>query len=311
MDFQVKKVAMTGGTGPVGMALIQKLLKENVEILLFQRESSDRKVNLPKDKRLCIVYCNLEQLKDYVPKCQDYDVFFHLGWANTYSKLREKVEAQYENVMYACDAVRLAHKMGCHTFIGAGSQAEYGRHEEPLRDDTVCVPETAYGVMKLCACHATRILCQDYGIRQVWPRILSGYGFFDNMHSVLVSNILNALDGKELLFSKGEQIWDFVYMDDVANALYCIAKRGKNNAVYPIGSGKARPLKEYIEILCRKLGKLDEMELGKIPYSDKQIMHLEADISKLQADTGWKPEVEFEDGIERVIPFYKNRRRAN
>ena len=47
------------------------------------------------------------------------------------------------------------------------------------------------------------------------------------------------------------------------------------------------------------------MELGKIPYSDTQIMHLEADISKLQADTGWKPEVDFEDGIVRVINFYK------
>lgn len=308
MDCKVKKVAMTGGSGPIGMALIQKLLKENVEILLFQRETSERKIHLPQDVRLRIVYRSLDQLKDYMPEERNYDVFYHLGWANTDAKLREKVEAQFENVIYACDAVRLAHKMGCHSFIGAGSQAEYGRHEEPLRDDTVSVPETAYGVMKLCACHATRILCQEYGIRHIWPRILSGYGFFDNMHSMLVSNILKALDGKELIFSKGEQVWDFLYMDDIANALYCIAKRGKDNAIYPIGSGNARPLKEYIEILCRKLGKLDEMELGKVPYSDKQIMHLEADISKLQEDTGWKPEVEFEDGIERVIKFYKQRR---
>lgn len=47
------------------------------------------------------------------------------------------------------------------------------------------------------------------------------------------------------------------------------------------------------------------MGLGKIPYTDTQIMHLEADISKLQVDTGWKPEVEFEDGIEKVIEFYR------
>ena len=48
------------------------------------------------------------------------------------------------------------------------------------------------------------------------------------------------------------------------------------------------------------------MELGKIPYSESQIMHLEADNEKIQKDTGWKPKVTFEDGIDRVITFYKS-----
>lgn len=306
MEYQLKKVVMTGGSGPVGMALIQKLLKENIEILLFQREESQRKFHLPKDERLYIVNCSLEQMKDYEPQDRDFDVFFHLGWTNTLQKQREEMEKQFENVKYSCDAVRLAHEMGCHTFIGAGSQAEYGRHEGPLRDDTLCTPENAYGIMKLCACHSTRILCQKYGIRHIWTRILSGYGKYDNPYSMIISNVLNVLKGQEMKFSKGEQIWDFLYMDDLADALYLLAKRGKANQIYPLGSGKARPLKEYIAVLCEKLGKSDEMVLGEIPYGEKQIMHLEADISKIQKDTGWKPKVEFEDGIERVINFYVN-----
>ena len=155
------------------------------------------------------------------------------------------------------------------------------------------------------ACHATRLLGQQYGIRHIWPRILSGYGKYDNPNSVLISNIFNALEGREMKFSKGEQIWDFVYMDDIADALYFLAKKGKDSQIYPIGSGKARPLKEYIAILCDRLGKLDEMVLGEVPYGKNQIMHLEADISKIAEDTGWKPKVEFEDGIRRTIEFYK------
>lgn len=305
MDFKIKKIAMTGGTGPVGMALIQKLLDEDIEIFLFQREESERRLHLPKDERLHIENCSLEQLKDFVPQERDYDVFFHLGWTNTLQKLREDMGKQFENVKYSCDAVKLAYEMGCHTFIGAGSQAEYGRHEEPLRDDTLCTPENAYGITKLSACHSTRILCQKYGIRHIWPRILSGYGKYDNKYSVLVSNIINVLEGRQMKFSKGEQIWDFLYMDDLAEALYLLAKKGKDNQIYPIGSGKARPLKEYIAVLCDKLGKTDEMVLGEIPYGEKQIMHLEADISKLKRDTGWEPRVEFEEGIERVIEYYK------
>ena len=53
------------------------------------------------------------------------------------------------------------------------------------------------------------------------------------------------------------------------------------------------------------------MELGAIPYEVNQVMHLEADISKIQEDTGWKPKVEFEEGIEKVIEFYKQRREEN
>lgn len=305
MEYPVRKVVMTGGSGPVGLALIRKLLKENVEILLFQRENSAKKIYLPEDPLLHIEFYDLEHLKEYTPTGQEYDVFFHLGWENTGK--RENIQDQYMNVVYACDAVELAHKMGCHSFIGAGSQAEYGRHDEALCEDTLCTPENAYGVMKLSACYATRNLCRKYSIRHIWPRILSGYGIYDNPSSMLISTILNSMDGKILLFSAGDQVWDFVYLDDIANALFLIARRGRNGAEYPIGSGNARPLKEYIKILCDKLGKLEDMQagMGKIPYTDSNIMYLEADISSLQADTGWVPEVTFEDGIVKVIDFYR------
>lgn len=305
MEYPVRKVVMTGGSGPIGLALIRKLLKEDIEILLLQREHSAKRMYLPDDSRLHIEYCTLEELKDYIPKEKDYDVFFHLGWANTRRELRNDMPEQNKNVVYSCAAVEVAQKAGCHTFIGAGSQAEYGRHNEPLRSDTLCTPENAYGVMKLSTCYATRGICREYGIRHIWPRILSGYGYYDNINSVLIAPILNSIEGKKLEFSKGEQIWDFVHLDDIANALFLMAKKGKNGAIYPVGSGCARPLKEYLSILCEKLGKLEEVEFGKISYSDNQIMHLEADITELQNDTGWEPEIDFEQGIEQVVEFYK------
>ena len=305
MNNTMKKVAMTGGSGAVGLALIQKLLSQNIEILLFQRKDSERTRYLPQDEKLHIEYCSLEKLGEYIPKEQDFDVFFHLGWANTKREMRDNIEEQNKNVIYSCHAVDVAHQLGCHTFIGVGSQAEYGRKEVPLTGEMLCEPESAYGVMKLCACYTTRMLCKRYHMRHIWTRLLSGYGIYDNIDSMLISNILNSLHKKKVKFSKGNQIWDFIYMDDVANALFLIAQKGKNDAIYPIGSGEARPLKEYIKILCDKLGEPSEMGLGEIPYSENQVMHLAADISELKEDTGWMPMVSFEDGIERVIEFYR------
>lgn len=306
MELLIRKVAMTGGSGPIGLALINKLISENVEILLFQRKNSAKCNRLPKHRLLHVEYYALEELHNYCPEEHDYDVFFHLGWANTGGMYRDDLEKQIMNIPYACTAVKLAYKLGCHSFIGIGSQAEYGRKNEALRGDMLCEPETAYGIMKLCACYSTRMMCKRYRMRHVWARVLSGYGLYDNDGSVLISNIIKSLKGESLAFSKGEQIWDFVHMDDIANALYLIAQKGNNQEIYPIGSGNALPLKNYMGILCNKLGESIEDGLGKIPYSEKQIMHLEADISKLQQDTGWTPQISFEEGIEQVISFYKN-----
>lgn len=309
MNYQIKRAVITGGSGPIGLALIRKLLQENVEILLFQRKNSDRSKYLPKDDRICIKYCSLEELKNYNPKKQEngYDVFFHLGWTNTKKDSRDNFEKQQENISYSLEAVRVAQQLGCHTFVGAGSQAEYGRTSSILTEETICKPETAYGVMKHAACYATRSLCDRYGIRHIWPRILSAYGIYDNEQSMLISNILRALRNQDLEFTKGEQIWDFIYLDDVANALYLMALNGVNHAIYPVASGNAKPLKEYIYVLCKKLDIIGLGNIKIIPYGQGQVMHLEADISKLKEDTGWSPKVSFEDGIEQVIQFYKQR----
>ncbi len=307
MEFEMKKAVVTGGSGPVGRALIRKLLEENVEVLFLYRKESDRSKWLPAHKLLRQDCCSLQELSSYMPDAQDYDVFFHLGWANTFKTDREDLKMQNENVAYTCDAAELAHRFGCHTFLGSGSQAEYGRHMEALRPDTLCIPESAYGVMKLCACHASRVICRKYGMRHMWPRILSGYGYYDNVYSVLISTIVNSLNGRSPVFSKGEQIWDFVYMDDIANALFLIARKGTDGVCYPIGSGDAKPLKEYLIVLCEKLGNMEKAEFGALPYGDSQIMHLEADISRLQTDTGWRPLVSFEEGITRTIEFYRKR----
>ena len=305
MNYKINKVVITGGSGGVGLALINKLLSEGVKILLFQRADSERKKYIPHNEKIKIEYYALDQLKNFVPEESDYDVFFHLGWTNTKKQSRDDLIKQEENVTYSCDAVELAHRLGCHTFIGAGSQAEYGRVNGPLRGDTLCEPETAYGIMKLCACYSTKLLCKNYGMRHIWLRILSGYGAYDNVDSMLISNILKSLHHEQLAFSKGEQIWDYIYMDDIADAMFAVAQKGKDGAIYPVGSGEARQLCEYIKILCQLLGEDWHESIGKIPYSDKQIMHLEADISELTRDTGWEPRISFEEGIERVIDFYR------
>lgn len=307
MVYQMQKVIMTGGTSGIGLALIRKLLENYVEITMLRRKKTDRDMELPNNERLNVEFCSLEELENYDPGQTEYDVFFHLGWGNSSKEGRNDITQQMENVRYACNAVKVAARCGCHTFIGIGSQAEYGRCDEVLTPDTVCQPETAYGVAKWSACYATKLLCKQMGIRHIWARVLSGYGLYDNPRSLLCSTIVDGLSGKMLSFTRGEQIWDFVHFDDIANALYLMALRGKAYSIYVIGSGQARPLREYIMLLCKKMDLKIGDAFGKCPYQKCQVMHLEGDYSTLECDTGWRPEIEFDEGIERLIEFYKRK----
>ena len=239
MEYSIKKAVVTGGTGPVGLALVRKLLAEDVEVLLFQRDISARKMYLPEHKNLHIVNCRLEELFSYIPADTDYDVFFHLGWAHTTKDRRNDMELQLRNVRYTLDAIRLAKRMGCHTFLGVGSQAECGYVNGKINSQTPCNPHMGYGIGKECAYRMSKVLCKEQGIRFLWNRIISVYGIYDNIYSALISTILKCLKGEteKLEFTEGRQIWDFLYVDDAAEAMYMTALRGRDGSIYVMGSG--------------------------------------------------------------------------
>ena len=104
----------------------------------------------------------------------------------------------------------------------------------------------------------------------------------------------------------GEQVWDYLYAADAADALYRLALFGKNGEIYPVGSGIAKPLREYLEILRNTIDTCPPIGLSvKSNTARKQVMHLEADISALIKDTGFEPKTDFETGIRKTIDYYK------
>lgn len=301
----MKKAIITGPTGAIGMALIGKLLQEEVQVLAIVHRGSHRVRRIPQHPKLQILEADLEELADITLPEQDWEIFYHLAWGGTFGDARTDLERQIDNIRYTLDAVRLAHRSGCDTFVGAGSQAEYGRYEGVLQADTPTNPENGYGMAKLCAGQMSRQLCGKLGIRHIWTRILSVYGPYDGENTMISSAICNLLSGQPTHFTKGEQLWDYLYSGDAADILYLLGLRGKTGKTYVLGSGKARPLREYVEILAEKLGVKGNLGIGDIPYGDRQVMHLEADIESLKEDLAYVPETEFDRGIRETIKFYR------
>jgi nucleoside-diphosphate-sugar epimerase len=212
--------------------------------------------------------------------------------------------AQIDNVRYTVDAVNAAHALGCKVFVGAGSQAEYGRVEGKLTAETPCFPENGYGMAKLCAGQMSRELCHALGIRHNWVRILSVYGPYDTQSSMVMSTITALKEGQIPRFTKGEQIWDYLYSEDAARGLLAVAERGKDGRVYCLGSGEGRQLREYIEKIRNAVSPNAPIGMGELPYSPKQITYLSADTRELERDTGFRARVSFDEGIEKTLEWY-------
>lgn len=325
---EIKTAVLTGATGMIGTALTQYLLSQGVTVAACVRPGSphvDRLREMQQESseterlqgKLHIIEADLEELqseaalKELQRTAGKADAFFHLGWAGTFGTARNDMYLQNRNIAYTLDAVRLAGRLGCQVFLGAGSQAEYGRvcAGEKLSSQTPAFPENGYGIAKLAAGQMSRIFCEELGMSHVWVRILSVYGPWDTDKTMVMSAVNTLLDGGRPAFSPGEQLWDYLYAKDAARALYLAAEKGKSGSIYPLGSGQTRPLKEYIRCIGEAVRPQAELGIGELPYAQNQVMYLCADIEELTKDTGFVPEYTFEEGIQETVAWRIERRK--
>ncbi len=308
----MKTAVITGATGAIGRALIKACIEDGFEVLTVVHKSSQRAQDLETIEHCHVLRLNLndydkaiDELKIQNVCLENYELFFHLAWMAPFGKDRDNLELQLDNVKASLAAVRFADNLGCKTFIGTGSQAEYGRVEGMLSPDTPAYPETGYGICKLCAGQLTRLACEQLGLRHIWCRVLSVYGPYDRDQTLISYAVRSMINNEDTDFSPCEQMWDYIFSDDAAKAILLTGEKGNSGKVYMIGSGEVHVLKEYIQKIADITGYSKDIGFGRRPYNDKQVMYLQADMSGLK-ELGFVPKMSFENGIRETIETYKN-----
>ncbi len=297
----MKTAIVTGPTGAIGSALCSELLSLGVTVYAIVRPNSNRINNIPKSNNLKVVECELSNLQSLSNLGIKADAFFHLAWDKTTVLGRDDVNSQLKNIEYTLSAVDLANSLGCSVFVGAGSQAEYGVKDCALNGDTPVNPQSAYGICKYTAGKLASIKCNSLGIKFCWCRILSVYGKNDGENTLISYLIKSFKQNVPPSLTKCEQVWDYIYSKDIANALVLVAKNGKNGKVYCLGSGSPKTLKEYVITVRDIVNKNCEIRFGEKDYYPHQPMFLVADVLDLINDTGWQPKYSFREGISQLI----------
>lgn len=298
MKTEALQIVLTGATGFIGSAVLKELVSRGHRAVVLARNSSNLQkiAALPAD----ILSCDQSE-SDLAAMLRDRhpDVFIHLAWKGVYGDDRNEEYQISDNLSMSMRYGRIAAQANCKSFIGVGSQAEYGNPNRKTRESDPTHPTTIYGKSKLACCHALSALMQAHGVKFAWLRIFSTYGPGDDRRW-FIPYVLEELSlGRSPKLTKCEQLWDYLYVDDAARAIVDAAEK-HITGIFNLGSGQAVPLRQIVEIMTGLMQAKALPDFGAVPYRDDQVMHLEADVSLLQHATGWRPLVSLEEGLRRT-----------
>ena len=302
----MEKYIVTGATSFIGEAIVKKLLQRKQEVYAIIRPTSAKKQLFEGVHNCYSIYLDLENIEQCTNQIQKADYFMHFAWDGVAAKGRSDPAIQERNINYALNCLKVAAKLKCKKFLFAGSQAEYGIKNELIREDAICNPVTEYGKGKLKVLKDALPLAKELGIAYYHARIFSVYGPGDHPWTLVSSSIEKFMNGEEFKASSGEQLWNFMYIDDAVNTMIALMESNAESGVYNIASNDTRPLKEFIREIHQCCGEKGTLSLGAyIPIEKPN--NLRPDITKLMNAIGTVGFLRFVDGINRIIDEQKVR----
>ncbi len=301
------RILLTGTTGFLGSHTLKHLLQRGYEIAVLIRPHSDTwriEELLPHTLQITGDANHPESAAESICHFKP-EAVAHLAWEGVMNSARNNPDQIYTNLPGSLKLLKIAVECGCNTWVGMGSQAEYGPAEQIITEQTPALPTTLYGASKLSTGLLTYSLCNHYLARFVWLRLFSSYGPMDQPQWMLPYLILTLLRGEKPALTEGKQLWDFIYIEDAAEAVCQAIANPDAKGVFNLGSGEARPLRETIEIVRNAINPALPLGFGETPYRPDQVMHLQADITRLKA-IGWSPQTSLEAGLARTVEWYRD-----
>jgi len=303
------RILLAGATGFVGSHVTRYLLARNCDIAVLMRSQSNPWRIVDVLSRLHVIRGDLAEVSTIADDICAFapDVTVHLAWSGVGNRYRNDPQ-QVTNLYSSLSLLDVIHAAGCRSWVGLGSQAEYGIYNHAISEEMSTNPVTVYGVTKFCTCLLTQRLCDLYDMRFVWLRLFSAYGPADDSGWMIPYVILALLRGERPRLTRGEQRWDYLFVEDVAKAIYRVAAKSDLQGIFNLGSGEAHTVCSIVERIRKLIDPDLPLGFGEVPYRPNQIMHLQADISRLREATGWAPQVGLDEGLQRTVDWYRENR---
>jgi len=297
----MKKVLVTGANGFIGRHTIPLLIEKGFEV-----HCVDIKLPEVRESYTCWHEVDLMDSEKMMKLLSDIQPTYllHFAWF--------AVPGEYwtstENIRWVQASLSLLQAFannGGKRVVMAGTCAEYdwdygycSEKVTPLR------PATLYGVCKHSLQMMLSAFSKQTGLSSAWGRIFFLYGPYEYPKRLVSSVILNLLQNKKAPCSHGNQIRDFLHVEDVASAFVALLESDIMGSVN-IASGQPVTLKSVICKIADKLGRCDLVQLGALPEQANDPRVLIADVRRLSDEVKWKPKFELDSGLAQTITWWK------
>lgn len=303
----MNKVIVTGGTGFVGKWLTAELTKQGIEVIVLARKHSVKEESLNGSRVKYILYDSEEYERLAVEEQGTIDVFYHLAWGGVSAEEKNDCEIQLNNIGFSVKMLEFAGRLKVGKFIATGTVAEYSMCESIMDVNARQTPNDMYGAAKTATHYMLETRARMLGIPFIWAVLPSTFGEGRRDSNIITYTIVSLLRAEKPCYGDLMQMWDFLYVAEVARALRYIGEKGITEKNYAIGSGIFKPLKNYIEIVRDIIDPTLPLGIGAVPSLSKKAFSSCVSIYDLTKDTGYIPEIGFEEGIRRTIPYYRER----
>jgi len=301
----MKKVLVTGATGFIGRHTIAPLTAAGFEVHAVTSKIPLNSTDV--NGKCCWHTMNLldpMQVKNLVSTVKPTHLL-HFAWYNIPGKCLV-AEENFLWVQASLELLRHFREQGGERVVMAGSALEYdwnyGYCSEVL---TPRNPHTAYGVCKNALQEMLKAYAEITKLSSAWGRVFNVYGPYDHPKRLVSSVILSLLKNEPALCSDGNQLRDYLYVEDVANAFVVLVESSVTGEIN-IASGKPVAVKEIIYKIASKLGKTNLVKLGSILASSGEPNLFVANISRLSGELGFLPKYDLDIGVNQTINWWNH-----
>ena len=297
-------ILVVGGTGFIGINLVKKLLKLGARVTSL---SLKRKKNKLTHKNLKYVYCDYTKfnlLKKKINKSFEYVVNLggYINHSKFFTKGRLVIDSHFLSTM---NLLLSLEKKKLKIYLHIGTCDEYGANISPIKENSKEDPITSYAFAKLASINLLIMLNKTENFPATVLRLFLVYGPHQKNDRLIPQVINGCLKKKNFPVSKGNQLRDFCYIEDIINAIILsLVKKRALGKVFNVGSGKPVSVKFIINKIS-KIIKQGKPQFNKIPFRKNENLKLYPSINKIGRILGWKPKTNLNQGLVKTINYYK------
>lgn len=302
------KIILTGATGFIGSHMARHALSIGAEVWAVVRKGTSRWRLDGLEGDLTLVEADLREAESIRQQLPDAaDLCFHFAWEGWSGTSSENALGNIASLSFSASLLQTLAIKACRRIVVAGTCLEYGPTETRITEQTSCAPTDLYGITKNGLSEVAMQFCSRVGVELAWARIFYCYGPFEDSRRLVPSIASPLLEGRVAHATSGAQVRDYLHVQDVVSAIWCVAKSHHVGAVN-IASGSAVTVGEIASRVAREIGRPDLLKLGALPHREGEPQSLTSDPRILRDMLGWSPAFTLDAGLASTVDWWRRRK---